>query len=332
MGEIMTKIENDALEELLRHSAPRPAPPAADVAAVRAELQQEWRAQTGRRRVRRRLQIVAIAATVVLGAFVAVTAWRPPDTAVVAVAAIDKTFGTVYLLGEHSELRPTSDLATVLSGQTIVTGTDAGLGIAWGRGGSLRVDENTRVHFAGEDRAFLEAGRVYFDSTPGRPGRGETSEPASFTLDTEQGAVTHVGTQYMAEVEGDRLIVSVREGQVQVDGRYHDPRVGPGQQATLAGSRQPEVLAIGRSGGHWDWVARTTPAADVNGWTLHEFLAWVSRELGVDVEFEGRAESIARGAVLRGTIDTTPAEALRLRLATAALDWRLEKGVLYISD
>lgn len=332
MGEIMTKIEHDALEELLRQSAPRPAPPAADVAAARAELREQWRQVTGRRRARGGLRVVAIAAALVLGVFVAVIALRPSPGVVVPVATIDKTFGTVYLLGKNSELRPTADLATVLSGQTIVTRADAGLGIALEEGGSLRVDENTRVRFAGRDRAFLEAGRVYFDSTHGPQAGAAASVATNFTLETEHGAVTHLGTQYMVEVDGDRLVVSVREGRVRVDGRFHDQRVDSGQQAILSGSLRPTLLAIGRSGGLWDWIGRTTPAADVNGWTLYQFLGWVSRELGVDVEFEGQAEAIAHEAVLRGTIDTTPAEALRLRLATAALDWHLDKGVLYISD
>jgi hypothetical protein len=79
-------------------------------------------------------------------------------------------------------------------------------------------------------------------------------------------------------------------------------------------------------------VAKTTPGVDVDGKTLHEFLLWVSREMGLELRFEGEAEAVAREAVLRGTIDTEPAEALRLRLATAALNWRIEGGVIYITD
>ena len=54
--------------------------------------------------------------------------------------------------------------------------------------------------------------------------------------------------------------------------------------------------------------------------------------MGLELRFEGQAESIAHKAVLKGTIDTEPAEALRLRLATAALAWRIEEGVIYITD
>jgi hypothetical protein len=54
--------------------------------------------------------------------------------------------------------------------------------------------------------------------------------------------------------------------------------------------------------------------------------------MGLEMQFEGQAETVARSAILKGRIDTAPAEALRLRLATAALDWRIEEGVIYITD
>lgn len=328
----MSKIERDALEELLRHSAPRPAPGAAETAAARAALKGEWRELYGRRRAHRRLTTYAIAATVLLGIFTALLMSRPPVPAGNPVGHIDKSFGSVHLLGENAELRPASGLAAVLSGQTIVTGSGAGLAIAWGTGGSLRIDEATRVRFRDAEHVFLEQGRVYYDSTPGLVAGTDTGQMPPFELETAHGDVVHTGTQYMVETDRDRLIVSVREGEVRVDGRFHEQRVAAGQRATLAGSRRPEVLAIGRSGSYWDWVARTTPDADVDGWTLYRFLGWAGRELGVELQFEGDAEDIARAAILRGTIDIPPAEALRLRLATAALDWRLEEGVLYISD
>ena len=328
----MSEIERDMLDELLRHSSPRPAPAADKTASARSELRREWQELTGRRRVRRRVRTFAIAASLLLGLVVAVLSWRPPGTEFVPVAALDKTFGTVYLLGENSELRPTDTLATLYSGQAIVTGNDSGLSVAWGSGGSIRIDENTRIRFTDAETAFLEEGRVYFDSVYGLNAVTDGGSAPAFTLETQQGAVTHLGTQYMAEIDGDSLVVSVREGEVLIRGRLHEQRVDTGQQATLAGSQRPSVLSISRSGEQWGWVARTMPVADVDGRTLFEFLGWVSRELGLDLRFEGEAEAVARGAVLRGTVDTLPADALRLRLATAALHWRIEEGVIHISD
>ena len=75
------------------------------------------------------------------------------------------------------------------------------------------------------------------------------------------------------------------------------------------------------------------PAADVDGKSLHEFLLWACRETGLELRYEGRAEQVARhDAILKGIIDTEPLDALRLRLATAALDWRIDEGVITVSE
>lgn len=328
----MNEIERDVLDELLRHSSPRPAPEAEEMASARAELKREWQALINRRQNGRRLATFAIAASLLLGLVIALLSWRPPGSEFVPVAAIDRTVGTVYLLGDDAELRPTTTLATIYAGQAIVTGHDSGLSVAWSNGGSLRVDEDTRIRFTDAETAFLEAGRVYFDSVRSLGADHDAVDVPLFTLETDQGTVSHLGTQYMAAIDEDRLVVSVREGNVLIRGKLHEQLVNTGQQATLAGSQRPSMLSISRSGEQWNWVARTMPVADVDGRTLFEFLGWACRELGLELRFEGNAEAVAQQAVLRGTIDTLPADALRLRLATAALDWRIQEGVIYISD
>jgi hypothetical protein len=56
--------------------------------------------------------------------------------------------------------------------------------------------------------------------------------------------------------------------------------------------------------------------------------------MGLELSYQGDAERVARNdAILKGTIDTAPPEALRLRLASAALAWRIDDGgVIYVSD
>lgn len=327
----MINVDREALEELLRHASPRPAPSPDEVAAARASVRAEWRDLTGKRQARRRVIQYAVAATVLVGVFAAFNVFRAPIVETVQVATIEKSIGPVYLLGEEAELRETIDLDNILSGQTIVTGSGAGLAVALRNGGSVRVDEHSRIQFTDERSIFLESGRIYFDSQASSL-VADTDNTPKLTLRTELGDVEHKGTQYMTAVDSSQLVVTVREGQVSIDGMYFDHVASPGQQVTLAGSTQPSILSISSHSDAWSWVYRTTPAADVDGKSLHEFLSWVCREMGLELRFEGQAEAIARDAVLKGTIDTEPAEALRLRLATAALDWRIDEGVIYISD
>lgn len=329
----MTDVEPDALEDLLRHASPRPSPTDDGIAIARAAVRAEWQEVTGRRNTRRRIARYAIAATVLLGVFAAFNVFRVPGFEAVQVASIEKKIGSIYVLSKQSELHESIDLTNVLSGQTIITGDDAGLALAWASGGSIRVDENTRVGFTDKKSIYLESGRIYFDSQGASLITGiDAGGGPALTIRTDLGDIEHLGTQYMTEISQETLIVSVREGDVSIDGRFYDQTIASGQQARLTGRQQPSVLSVSAAGQMWGWIQRTTPAVDVDGKSLHEFLVWVCREMGLELKFEGRAETVARESILVGNIDTAPADALRLRLATADLHSRTEGGVIYISD
>lgn len=331
MGETMTNADHDTLDELLRHATPRPTPPAEVAAAVRSAVHSEWLANVRRRR-RRGAVRVAVAATLLIGLFAAINMLQTPRSAV-EVASIARSFGPVYVLGQHTELRETGNLATITAGQTIMTGRDAGLAVTWRDGGSLRLDQDTRVEFADAESVFLAEGRVYYDSRGATLGaRVDAGDSPVLRLRTVHGDVQHIGTQYMARLDGSSLVVSVREGEVEIDGEHFDHRAGRGEQITLSGNRRPSVLSIAATGEEWQWIEETTPVIDVDGRSLYDFLAWVSRELGLQLAFVGDAETVARAAILRGSIDSRPADALRMRLASAALAWRIEEGVIYVGD
>ncbi|MBT8089919.1 MAG: FecR family protein [Gammaproteobacteria bacterium] len=324
---------DDALEQLLKRATPRPMPSSSDEATVRQAVRAEWQNVSNRHKSRRRMMSFAIAATVLISVFAVLSVFRLSGVDAVQVASIEKSFGSIYLLGESSELRETRDLANVLSGQTIVTGSQAGIGLAWLNGGSMRMDENTRVEFVNDATVYLKSGRIYFDSSPPALIAGiTTGGMAEFVVHTDLGKVAHIGTQFMTGVDAGTLTVSVREGQVGVEGQYHSQIASSGEQLTLSGRQRPAVLSISRSGESWEWVSRTSPPANVDGKTLHEFLLWACRELGLEIQWEGQAEQVARGAILRGRIDTEPAEALRQRMATAALAWHIDQGVIYIGE
>ncbi len=324
---------DDGLEQLLKKASPRPVPSRQGENAVRQAVKAEWQHVARRRRSQRRVLRYAMAATVFLAAFVTFSMFRGPIVEPVQVASIEKSFGTIYLLGDSAELKETRDLSDVWSGQTIVTGADAGLALAWAAGGSLRIDESSRVTFTNDRSIYLEVGRIYFDSRPSALIAGVSAGGITgFSVTTDHGEVSHVGTQFMTEADSGALVVSVREGRVAIAGIYHEHAASPGEQVTFTGRQRPTVLNIAATGQAWGWVARTTPPADVDGKSLKQFLDWACRELGLELVFEGGAGEVAEEAILRGTIDTGPADALRLRLASAALAYLIDEGVLYISD
>ncbi len=325
---------DDALEALLRNAPPRPMPADEDTAAVRDAVAAEWRAVTGRRRKRRRLISLAAAATVLLAVGVTVSLLRVPSALPVQVATIDKTIGSIYLLGEQSQLQEMRDLAELTAGQVIVTGHDSGAGITWINGGSLRVDEDTRVEFVSPEEILLRSGRVYFDSQPSSLQAGNTqSSVTGFAIRTEHGVVRHVGTQYMTGVDGGAMIISVREGQVEVEGAYHDTRAKAGERLTLAGSNRPTITNISSHGDDWRWVEQMAPAVSVDERSAYEFINWVARESGLEVRFMTDAvEQRAHITMMAGSVDREPQVALRILLQTTTLDSNIENGWIVISE
>lgn len=326
-----TLTSDEAVEALLGKATPRPVPPAADRESVRAAVRAEWQVVTGRRRTRHTLAGLAAAAAVVLAAFVALDTAGPPVEAV-QVAAIDKRIGAVFVIGANGERLDATAHAGVAAGQTLLTGPSAGLGLAWGSGGSLRLDADTRVEFRDPERIYLHRGRVYFDSRPAHGSPASiTGSGAALTIETGFGEVTHVGTQYMVQADGARMTVSVREGEVIVGGPRGSETAGRNRQLAISGSGAPSVVNIRPWGAAWQWVEAVSPAADLDGRPLSELLDWASRETGLELRYESAdAERHARRERLIGTIDTGPREALGAWLPATDLGWRIENGVIYV--
>lgn len=330
-----TMRKDDAVEAILEQAAPRPAPPMEDEQVVRDAVYAEWQAVTGRRSRRRRMTNFAIAATVLVAVSVAFNQFRVNDVAPIQVATIDKSHGSIYLLGEQSELHELPDLAAIMAGQTIVTGNDAGIGLSWSNGGSLRIDANTRIEFIAVDEVYLRSGRVYFDTAPTQrmaaiTGSGVAS-PA-LAIETEHGRVTHLGTQYMTFVDTTNLTVSVREGQVAIAGKYRDETAVEGQQMTISGSGSPTILNITGYGSNWEWIEPMAPVPDFDGRSVHHFLSWVSRETGLHLEYvDDDAKQLAADVEFVGEVERRPTLALDVWMQTIDLDYRIDGGVIYVS-
>lgn len=312
---------HDAVEALLEHAVPRPIPPVADERRVRDSVYSEWQTITAGHRSRRRRFGFAIAASVAVAVGFAFDMLLDDAVAPLEVASIDVSYGTVYVLGDESRLDPIGDREALLAGQAIETAAGAGIGLKWIDGGSLRVDSDSRIEFVSEAVVRLIRGRVYFDS------RGAATELA---VDTRHGFVRPVGTQYMAAADLDTLWVSVREGEVRIDGVIYDESVGAGYRVQVTGSARPAKMNFPVYGNAWLWAESLSPATALDGETIHEFLLWVCRETGLELEYVGNAEAVARGHRFVGSVDRPPREELRLRMPTADLAYSIDGGTLKV--
>jgi hypothetical protein len=324
---------DESLERLLGQAAPRLVPSARDTERLRDTVHAEWRAMTRKRQRIRLVTSLAAAAAIVAAVGLLLNTLRVPESDNIAVATIAKSVGSIYLLGQQSELREAGDLAAILPGETVVTGAKSGIGLLWSAGGSLRLDENTRITFLSRTEIALQSGRLYFDSQPSRlTSTSSATVAGKIVIHTDHGVVSQLGTQFMTSVDGRSLVVNVREGRVSIDGTHHAATAVAGEQLTITGRSHPVVSDVKVYGDPWQWIERISPPAELDGRSVTEFLRWVRRETGLGLRFDSdAAERLARSTILRGRIDAEPTRALGVWMLGVDLDWRVQDGVIVIS-
>lgn len=293
------------LAALLRAVGPRVQPPADMTAEVRAAVAAEWRATVASRQqarvpARRRfvqpwMAMAASVAAIAIAVGIALPRWSGTGDPVATVARVSgaaavrhSTDGAWRALAVGSNLAVSDEVRTDASGRVALRRPD---------GLEVRLDAATQVAFNGADRASLAAGSVYVDA--GAPGSGSDA----FVIGTDFGDVRHLGTQYVASVNGELLRVAVREGSVAVD---------KGRTPVVA--RAGEMLAIARDGAvsrsqldvygePWRWVESVAPEFVIEGRSLDEFLAWAGRETGRKVVYTSAdAAREAETTQLKGSV------------------------------
>lgn len=316
------ELKSDAaFESLLGKVEPRPKPPKSHEHAVRQVVHAEWRLATRRRR-RRRWTLLSVAAGLVLAVTTSVTVLQPWRGGIVldSVATVEKRVGDV-----------------TISGESVVTGKDSYVSLALVSGGSLRLDANTRIEIEAEDRIYLATGSVYFDSSPAVLARQQfaTLSVSRLELRTDTAMISPLGTRYLTRIDGDTVIVRVREGAVVVDGSGFETTAATGQQLLLRGFNVPTVSAITSYGDAWAWIEKTSPPIETEGRTIYEFLDWVGRESGRTLRFGTEAaEQLARSSTIvgYGRMDLEPSVALRVVMLSTDLNWRIDDGDIVVFE
>ena len=104
-------------------------------------------------------------------------------------------------------------------------------------------------------------------------------------------------------VVASSLSVSVREGQVIIEGAGYRETAEEGERIEFSGGGHPDVFNISRHGDVWEWAEAVAPSVDVDKRTIHDFLTWVSRETGLQLHYkDAAAESAAHMETLTGTV------------------------------
>lgn len=303
----------DAIERLLELAGPRQAPAGTHADRARHVARAAWLDEVRRaRRIRAaRLAAVSLAAAAMLA--ITVLPWRR-DT-----ATPTSTFTDVIIATHNgTPLRVGSALQTDSTTRTA---------LRLASGIEVRLDTNSEIAFAGPSTVFLTRGAVFVDT-------GSATGPnRSIDIRTPLGTARDIGTRFEVRlIEGSLMRVRVRDGIVRVTTTRGADNAERGIELVASDNGGITRAKAPVTGDEWDWITLAAAPFDLDGRTLADFLAWVTREGGWEIRFQ--TDALARSAstiVISGSVDgLTPEQALRSVLATCGLTHRRDGDIVTI--
>lgn len=196
-------------------------------------------------------------------------------------------------------------------GERFETGSGDALMLALAGPTQLKLNENTRIKLFDERKLSVETGEIWLDV--GRDGR-------LFRVTTPMGVITVFGTAFEVAVDGDRTVVTVEEGKVQVENEIAFREVAPGQQVELV------------SGG--PLVPRSVDVASETAWASR-----INPDHGASVLFAREILSRATGAQLPAQPVWVVKDLNRRAVTSIRLQWEPDSYVaghtgydVYVSD
>jgi ferric-dicitrate binding protein FerR (iron transport regulator) len=321
--------DNDLLEKVLLLAEPRKPVDSARARVIEEMTHERWQATLVRRRAvqrRRKFTVfgggLAVAASIVL----AVILMPPSLFEAPMVATVMNVLGSPATAERGHAMTALSNGAELHAGSVLETATDDGVALQLVSGHSLRLAAASRVRIEA-DAVVLDVGSVYLDS--GGDGRATPIE-----IRSRIGTVRELGTQYMVQLSGNSLDVSVREGTVRVAKGNTVAMANAGEMLQLDESGRTLKLDLIEYGQHWEWAARLAPVPDINGLSLAEFLRWLAREQGWHLEYATpELARLAESVELRGSIEgLSGEEALKLVMMSTGWRYKLENGSLTIES
>jgi len=315
---------DDPVARLVRLGGARATAPGDRRARVRQRVHDLWGETVKRDRLRGRVLIAPrLAAALAILAGAGLWLWQRGLPAGAPAATVERADGRVLL--QDGSIAGTGRVLP--AGARVTTAPDGRAALRLIDGASVRLDLGTELRLVSPRVLELRRGAAYVDSG------ARTAGESLLEIGTAFGRVRDVGTQFEIRLANDRLRLSVREGAAVL---ARDDRIYPvpgGTSLRVDRSGAVETVAIAPRGEEWDWTLAVAPPFRLEGRTLRDYLAWLSRETGWKVEYDD--PSIAAGAadvILHGsTAGLRPDQTPDVVLPACGLRHRLDGAMLTVA-
>jgi ferric-dicitrate binding protein FerR (iron transport regulator) len=150
---------------------------------------------------------------------------------------------------------------------------------------------------------------------------------------TPAGVVRHIGTQFQVQVDGITTRVQVREGRVLLTPATGAPTdIAAGDDLRIAGDDVQWRRGAPSFGIDWDWTAGIAPVLAIENRPLAEFVTWVAREHGWQVQYgEPGLQPRTHDIRLHGSLDGLDSAAMLERVSlVTGVSLEVRDGVLWV--
>ena len=317
----MNDRNKDPIEKLIQATGPRPAVPDETAQRVKEAVHSHWRESVEQsRRPRRFRTALTLAAAAVILLAVSLVVWNQigpigDNHSPFVVQAVSGT--TSLAVGDILEV-----------GSDLIIPEDGGIAIGTGPLQSVRLDSGTTVRLLTPDTLALDQGAVYVDSR----GSGGDEAP-DLTIRTSLGDFREIGTQFEIRLADQGVRARVREGRIAVEHGDEDLQVVAGQEMEINYRGELRRGEIDPASPEWGWIGELTPMMVIEGRPVLEFLEWVVRERGLQLQFEDTALYSSAGETdISGSIDGMSLDqALEAILPTCGMTHRIHSGTLTVT-
>jgi len=320
----------DQFHSILSTARPRAVPNSARKEIIFGELRNDWLTRQHAVQTKRRYFFSGIAASIVVAGVFALqinfdtdSPLLPPNATVVRSAGN----GTLINNRAIESFLPIDAKLRFATGDTIETGDDAALAIAWNTTGSLRVNSSSTVTLISHDHIELINGEIYYDSRS-----IDALETSVISVETPLGTIRHIGTQFLAKVDSGGIEISVREGQVEFGSHTSSILyINGGESVRVNGSLTPVFSTVGPTDESWNWTSAIAPYLDAKGRSTHDIIRWLSRETGRTVEYaDESAEDYALADQVRGIGKVEPLTAIAIIPIATALQFDIDNHTIRV--
>jgi len=286
-------LSEEQIEQLLRRIGDIPQPPGDMRERVKSQVESAWRDNVQeQQQTRKSYSLFAAAATITLAITVGWLMTNDPLPQPV-IASLDSPLESVMTSTDGDRWQVSANLDMQQGAYVRATDTAS---LSLSNTLNIRMKPESVVYLSSTDEVRLISGEIYLDSY-------DKPKDESFRVVTNFGIAEDIGTQFSVATSAAEWQIQVREGLVQVKDDATHVQLTENQRLNITATNSVNQTTLPAHHESWQWAENSRPEYDIEGESVDQYLQWVARETGRDLQYSSNeARESAKTTLLHGSI------------------------------